>query len=200
MNDKKPDIGRLDYAIASLNDDAESMHSLITRSTDELERATAEGKRASDLASETLNTLTPLTEEFKATIKTAKELMVETTSAVEKLTDDFEQTQTANKEAFESFTSKSLKASEKTRDDLQTDFLSHKTATAARLDSLETATTKRMDELETTLSQLNESATGLEQTLNEKMNAMQKKIAIPVYGVIAVAILQLITLVAFFLK
>lgn len=200
MNEKNPDIRRLDYAIASLNDDAESMHSLITRSTNELERATAEGRRSADLADEALKTLAPLADGLQAAIDDAKGLMRETEQAVEKLNADFAAAEESGKEAFESFTAASMKSSEKMRDDLQTDLLSHKTATAARLDSLESTMAKRIDELEGETTRLKGSIDSLGKSLDEKANALQKKVALPLYGVVAVAVLQLLTLVAFFLK
>ena len=85
-------------------------------------------------------------------------------------------------------------------DDLQTDLLSHKTTMSSRMDGLEAATTRRLDELERTVSALGESTKGLEASLGEKTDLLQKKVALPLYGVIAVAALQLLTLAALFLK
>ncbi len=85
-------------------------------------------------------------------------------------------------------------------DDLQTDPLSHKTTMSSRMDGLEAATTRRLDELGRTVSALGEGARGLEASLGEKTDLLQKKVALPLYGVIAVAALQLLTLAALFLR
>jgi len=200
MNDKFVDIRKLDNAISSLNDDAESMHSLITRSTNELKQATAEGKRTADLAEETLKTLAALTERLQSTIVDAKGLMTETSQAVEKLNHDFKRAQEESRESFDSFALASLKASEKARDDLQTDLLSHKTAMAARMDSLESTMVKRIDDLESENSRLKESIEIVGQSFDEKVGTLQKKVTLPLYGVVAIAVLQLLTLAALFLK
>ena len=84
--------------------------------------------------------------------------------------------------------------------DLQTDLLNHKTTMSSRMDGLEAATTRRLDELERTVSALGESTKGLEASLGEKTDLLQKKVALPLYGVIAVAALQLLTLAALFLR
>lgn len=218
MNEKNPDINRLNYAIATLNGDAEDMHSLIEQSTDELKRATAESKRTVDLADEALKTIAPLADRLQETVEGTKSLMSETGKTMDKLTadvaqaqeankealgslaSDLERAQEANKDAFESFTSESLKASDKTRDALQTDLLSHKTATMARMDSFEAATSKRLDTFEAEVIRLGGTVDELGKSLGEKTDALQKKVVLPLYGVIAVAVLQLITLVALFIK
>lgn len=200
MNDKKPDIRQLDYAIASLNDDAENIHTLITRSTDELERATAEGRRSADIADGALKMLAPLTEELKGSVENVDKLVKETGDIAKKLTTDFEQAQEAGKAAFESFTSASLKAAEKTRDDFQTDLLSHKTAMAARMDSLEATTTRHLDGLESAITNLSKRAEELEKSFDEKADSLGKKVSLPLYGVIAVAVLQALTIIALFMK
>jgi hypothetical protein len=82
----------------------------------------------------------------------------------------------------------------------QTDLLSHKTTMSSRMDGLEAATTRRLDELGRTVSALGEGARGLEASLGEKADLLQKKVALPLHGVIAVAALQLLTLAALFLR
>ena len=68
------------------------------------------------------------------------------------------------------------------------------------MDGLEAATTRRLDELGRTVSALGEGERGLEASLGEKTDLLQKKVALPLYGVITVAALQLLTLAALFLR
>jgi len=85
-------------------------------------------------------------------------------------------------------------------DDLQTGLLSHKTTMSSRMDGLEATTARRLDELGRAVSALGEGARGLEASLGEKTDLLQKKVALPLYGVIAVVALQLLTLAALFLR
>ena len=85
-------------------------------------------------------------------------------------------------------------------DDLQTDLLSHKTTMTSRMDVLEATAARRLGELGRAVSALGEGARGLEASIGEKTDLLQKKVALPLYGVIAVAALQLLTLAALFLR
>lgn len=240
MSEGTPDIRRLNSAIDSLNDDAESLHSLIVRSTEELERATAEGRRAADVAEEAMHAFGPLSEKLLASIEDAKGLVsearvtidqlaanqaearesdkkafeafvseslkategiaVEADKAVAKVTAELKQGREDDREAFDSFTAASLRASEKTRDDLQTDLLSHKTAMAARMDSLEATVDRSVNVLEDSIGLLSKEMKASAESLEGKNQALEKKVALPLYGVIAIAILQLLTLIALFMR
>ena len=85
-------------------------------------------------------------------------------------------------------------------DDLQTDLLSHKTTMTSRMDVLEATAARRLGELERTVSALGESTRGLEASLGEKTDLLQKKIALPLHGAIAVAALRPLTLAALLLR
>ena len=85
-------------------------------------------------------------------------------------------------------------------DDLQTDLLSHKTTMPSRMDGLEATTARRLGELGRAVSALGEGTRGLEASLGEKTDLPQKKIALPLHGVIAVAALRPLTLAALFLR
>ena len=82
----------------------------------------------------------------------------------------------------------------------QTDLLSHKTTMSAHMDGLEATTARRLGELGRAVSALGEGARGLEASIGEKTDLLQKKVALPLYGVIAVVALQLLTLAALFLR
>ena len=85
-------------------------------------------------------------------------------------------------------------------DDLQTDLLSHKTTMTSRMDVLEATAARRLDELERAVSALGEGVRGQEASLGEKTDLPQKKVALPLHGVIAVAALRPLTLAALFLR
>jgi hypothetical protein len=85
-------------------------------------------------------------------------------------------------------------------DDLQTGLLSHKTTMSSRMDGLEAATTRRLDEPGRAVSALGEGVRGQEASLGEKTDLPQKKVALPLHGVIAVAALRPLTLAALFLR
>ena len=240
MSERTPDFGRLNDAIDSLNNDAESLHSLIVRSTEALEKATAEGQRAADIAEEALRTFGPLAEKLQASIEEAKGLVAGANEAVDQLVAsqtkareeekkafeafaeaslkategiaaeadksaaaleaEFRQAHVADQEAFSEFAAASLKASERARDDLQTDLLSHKTAMASRIDSLEAATERSVHDLDGSIGLLSEEVKALKASLGERTEALQKKVTLPLYGVIAIAVLQLLTLAALFMR
>ena len=82
----------------------------------------------------------------------------------------------------------------------QTDLLSHKTTMSAHMDGLEATAARRLGELERTVSALGESTRGLEASLGEKTDLLQKKIALPLHGAIAVAALRPLTLAALLLR
>ena len=85
-------------------------------------------------------------------------------------------------------------------DDLQTDLLSHKTTMSSRMDGLEATTARRLGELGRAVSALGEGARGPEASIGEKTDLLQKKVALPLHGVIAVAALRPLTLAALFLR
>ena len=218
MTDRKARIEKLDYAITTLNDDAEDMRSLIDRSTEELERATSASQRAVDVAEESARQMSALADKMKSQLESEHVALKELRSAVadqraataeglKSIKDGLDAERKADREvfnkvscelknaydaeclAFDAFSKASLKAAEKTRDDLQSDFLSHKTATAARIDSLENE-----------ISKLQKSVNETESSLLEKVEGLQKRVSLPLYGVIAVAALQVVTLIALFMR
>lgn len=215
MARKAANIESLNLAIASLNDDAEDMHSLIMQSTGELERANEEIKGSTDVVVKTTETLVPLAEKLRSEIDDASKLLVDTKGVVSDqlvatakglesikaeltqsindvtglLTDELMEARKAGQDAFDTFSTSSLKEAEKTRDDLQTDLLSHKTATAARMDSLENSISKF------------ESAVEVAQiSTDRKIEGLQKKVTLPTYGVIVVAVLQIASLAILLLR
>jgi hypothetical protein len=82
----------------------------------------------------------------------------------------------------------------------QTDLLSHKTTMSAHMDGLEATAARRLDELERAVSALGEGVRGQEASLGEKTDLPQKKIALPLHGVIAVTALRPLMLAVLFLR
>ncbi|WP_165046161.1 hypothetical protein [Adlercreutzia sp. ZJ138] len=176
-------IEKLNYAITSLNEDAEDVHDLISRSTTELKEATATGNRVADSVCEAIEALDPLVEKLAAQIDTSTHILEETkitadkqrvsiSKSLDKIKADLEQTvQQFNDEhvrQFEDFKLKSLKESKKTRDELQTDLLTSKTTAAARFDSLESEVTKLAHQVEA----LKEDTSELVRPFQSKMQAL----------------------------
>lgn len=71
----------LNYAIASLNEDAESVHGLINRSIDELENATDAGNKAAENASKIIESLAPMAELMKSRYRDSAEMLGEAKKA-----------------------------------------------------------------------------------------------------------------------
>ena len=256
----------LNYAIASLNEDAESVHSLINRSINELENATAVGNKAAENASEIIGSLAPMAELMKSRYRDSAEMLGEAKKAsdeqrvataeqvsalkdavgetlesvsertedacaklekasdeqrvataeqvsalkdavgetlesvsertetacakLEKAVDDsfaeIEETQT---EAFEEIKAKTLKEHERMRDELQTDILTFKNATSARLDALEAEIVK-----------MDGAIKELEGKVNESADSTSKKLALPIYVVIGFGLVNLVCLVMLLMR
>ena len=81
MSSREANIGMLNYAIASLNEDAESVHGLINRSIDELENATDAGNKAAENASKIIESLAPMAELMKSRYRDSAEMLGEAKKA-----------------------------------------------------------------------------------------------------------------------
>lgn len=75
MSSREANIERLNDAIMTLGEDAESMHSLIARSTEGLESATEAGNRAADNAAKLIETLEPLTNQLGAQLQDSQTML-----------------------------------------------------------------------------------------------------------------------------
>ena len=75
MSSREANIERLNSAIMTLGEDAESMHSLIARSTEGLESATEAGNRAADNAARLIEALEPLTKQLNTQIKDSQTML-----------------------------------------------------------------------------------------------------------------------------
>ena len=75
MSSREANIERLNGAIMTLGEDAESMHSLIARSTEGLESATEAGNRAADNAAKLIEALEPLTEQLNTQIQDSQTML-----------------------------------------------------------------------------------------------------------------------------
>lgn len=244
MGSREANIERLNFAITALSEDAEGVHGLIARSVDELENATAAGNKAADNASQIIEALTPLTELLDAqyrdsstlleearkaseeqrsaaieqakALKTAVEAMLESVgSKTEASCDGLVKTV---KDVFGDISAKNLKEHERTRGELQSDILSFKNATSARLDALETEVArvqnsmKELDDkvaesaaaiqakLEVEASKAQSSISELEDKTIENSDAVSKKILLPIYVAIGLGAIDLIGIVVLLLR
>lgn len=226
MSSREANIERLNYAITSLNEDAEGIHGLISRSADELESATEAGNRAADNAAQIIESLKPLTElletqhrdstamleeackaseeqrtasaEQTASLKSAVEESLEAVSSrteaacdglVKTAEDSFGALEKAQGEAFDDIKRQTLKEHERTRDELQTDMLGFKNATSARLDALEAEVVKTQGAIK-----------DLEGKVTESVDAIGKKLLIPIYVAIGLGAVDLICLVMLLMR
>lgn len=226
MSSRKADLERLNFAISSLNEDAEDVHGLITRSVDELESATAAGNRAADNAAQIVESLKPLSElldkqhrdstamleearkasedqratsaEQIASLRSTIEETLEAVSSrieaacdglVKTAEDSFGALEKAQTEAFDDIKRQTLKEHERTRDELQTDMLGFKNATSARLDALEAEVVKTQGAIKE-----------LEGKVTESVDAIGKKLFIPIYVAIGLGAVDLVCLVMLLMR
>lgn len=259
-------IEKLNYAITTLNEDAEDVHSLISRSTDELKKATAVGSKIADSAFKIAETLDPLTTRLDTQIDNSARMLKEARAAADEqrlvtsgsisrmevnikaatnsllkeireerasLNSSAEQTfqalnenctslERTTKDAtrhlektteralhhleettgsaiqrldeeqaqrFESFSIKSLKEAKETRDELQTDLLTSKTALAARLDNFEGEATKLVRSIEV-----------FKENSSAQLEALRKKMMVPIYASLAVGVVNLICLIVLLIR
>lgn len=83
MSSREANIEKLNYAITSLNEDAEGVHGLISKSASELENATAASNRAADNAAKIIESLAPLTEMLTAQHQNSTAMLEEARKASE---------------------------------------------------------------------------------------------------------------------
>lgn len=197
MSSGLANIEKLNEAITTLSDDAIDVHELIISSTDELEKAISIGDSAAKNASKIVDILDPLAKKLDGQLTESSRLLNSFTEEMRSDRADFKKLATKvfkdfdseHKEQFEKFSAKSLSENQKTRDELQNDFLSHKTATAARLDGLEGEIIKLAQAVE---SANKESA--------ELLGEVQKKALMPFYAVIVFGLMNLICLMLLLLR
>lgn len=223
MSSREANIERLNYAITSLNEDAEDIHELIARSADGLERATAAGNRAADNATQVIEALTPLTETLNVQHRNSTVMLEEARKASEEqrvataeqtafLKDAVEKTlegvrkktETACDEltkTVESTFGKIGKTQAEAFDDIKTKTLKEHERTRDELQtdmlSFKNATSSRLDALEAETTKTQNAIRELEARIADNANALGKKLLGPLCISIVLGIANLICLIVF---
>ena len=226
MSSREANIEKLNYAITTLNDDAEDMHGLIIRSVEGLENATTVSNKAADNASKIIEVLTPLAKQLAeqhrdstAMLEETKRLADEQRATIAGEIEELKSIVGASLEAvraetqsacvelkdsmegtLEEFEAKSLKEQVKTRDNLQTDILGFTNATSSRLDGLESEVTKVDNTVKSLEDKVNSSITNLESAVTTSVETASKKIIVPIYAAIALGVINLICLIMLLMR
>ena len=220
MSSREANIEQLNYAIVTLNEDADDMHCLIEKSTSELENATEAGNRATENAEKIIEALGPLTdllskqhsdssemlEEAKRAaddqrsttaeqINTLKETVTETLEAVRT------QSETSSAElrkTVENSLDELKEKQEKGFEEMRTKALKEHERTRDELQTdilgFKNATSTRLESLEAGLTKTDSAIKDLDGKLTETADAIVKKIMVPIYVAIALGGANLVCL------
>lgn len=221
MSSREANIEQLNNAIESLNGDAEDIHGLIARSTDELGSATEACNRASDKAEQIIETLAPLTELLNSQHRDSTAMLEEARKASEEQRAiTLEQVEalrgavTVSLEYVGTSTTNAQNELKKSVDDsmaeigrTQNESLEgfrakvlkeqEKTRDELQTDMLgfKNATSARLDALEAEVVKAQSAIRSLESKVTESADAASKKVLVPMYVAIALGVINLVCLV-----
>ena len=220
MSSRGANIEQLNYAIATLNEDADDIHCLIDKSTSELANATEAGNKATKSAEKIIEALEPLTcllgkqhrdsaemlEEAKKAaddqrsttaeqINILKETVTETLEAVRV------QSETSSVElrkTVENSLDVLREEQEKGFEEMQTKALKEHERTRDELQTdilgFKNATSTRLEFIEAGLTKTDSTIKDLDGKITETADAIAKKIMVPVYVAIALGGANLVCL------
>ena len=220
MSSREANIEQLNYAIVTLNEDADDMHCLIEKSTTELANATDAGNRATKNAEKIIEALGPLTEllskqhgdsaemleeakraadDQRSTtaeqINTLKETVTETLEAVRT------QSETSSAElrkTVENSLDELKEKQEKGFEEMRTKALKEHERTRDELQTdilgFKNATSTRLESLEAGLTKTDSAIKDLDGKLTETADTIVKKIMVPIYVAIALGGANLVCL------
>lgn len=221
MSSREANIDNLNGAIAVLNEDAESLHELIARSTEKLEDATDVGNRAADNASRIIEALAPLTELLGAQHRDSAAMLDE----AKKAADEQRESTVEQVEFLKTAVGKTLESVAATTEDARTDLKQTVEGSFGELgrtqdeafgelkaktlkehertrDELQTdilgfknATSARLDALEVGIAKAESATKELEGRVAESAGLVTKKLLVPIYAAIGVGVINLICLV-----
>ena len=220
MSSRGANIDNLNNAIATLGEDAESLHELIARSTEKLGDATDVGNKAADNAARIIEALAPLTELLEAQHRNSTAMLDETKKAADKqrasTVEQVESLKTAVGKTLESIATTtedartelkqtvegSFNELEKTQDEAFEELIAKTLKEHERTrDELQTdilgfknATTARLDALETGVAKMESATKKLEVGITESTGLAIKKLLVPIYVAIGVGAIDLICL------
>lgn len=230
MSSREANIEKLNYAITTLNEDAEGVHGLIEKSADELKEATEAGNRAAENAAKIIESLTPLAElmetqhrdstEMLEEVKTASDEQRKVTSEQieilkstvgETLESVSTETKTACselKETVEGSFNKLEKMQDETFGELQTKTLKEHERTRDELQTdilnYKNGTNARFDTLESELTKTVAKIESVSQELDGKIaksaDSVSKKLFVPILIAIGLGAADLVCLIMLLLK
>jgi len=226
MSSREANIEQLNYAIMTLNDDAEDVHGLIAKSTDVLESATAAGNRAADNAEKIIEALGPLTELLATQHRDSTAMLDEAKKAADEqcavtseqigalgatVSETMEsvsaQTEAANaglQKAIENSFSELGKAQDESFADMQAKTLKEHERTRDELQTdilgFKNATSARLDAIEAGMVKTDGAIKEIDAKVAESTDTLVKKIMLPVYAAIALGIINLICLVMLLIR
>lgn len=226
MGSREANIESLNEAITTLSEDADDLHGLILRSTEELESATAAGNRAADEAAKIIETLEPLTELLETQHRDSTAMLDEARKA-----SDRQRTTTAEQigslqrtvgETLESVRSTTAatcadlkqtvedsfdelgKIQDEAFDGLKTKTLKEheRTRDELRTDMLgfKNVTSARLDAIEAGIAKAESAIKELESEVTEITDSATQKLLIPVYVAIVIGAINLICLVILLMR
>lgn len=221
MSSREANIDNLNNAIAALGEDAESLHELITRSTEKLEGATDAGNRAADNAAQIIEALAPLTELLGAQHRDSAAMLDEAKKAADEqrvsTVEQVEFLKTAVGETLESVVATTEDARARLKQTVEGSFEELGKTQSEAFTELKTKTLKehertrdelqtdilgfknaasaRLDALETGIAKAESAIKELEGRVTESAGLVTKKLLVSIYAAIGIGIIDLICLV-----
>ena len=220
MSSREANIEQLNYAIVTLNEDADDMHCLIEKSTSELANATEAGNRATENAEKIIEALGPLTDLLSKQHSDSSEMLEEAKRAA----DDQRSTTAEQIEALKGVVAETMKTvraeteengselrravehsldelkeeQKKGFEEMQTKALKEHERTRDELQTdilgFKNATSTRLESLEAGLTKTDSAIKDLDGKLTETADAIVKKIMVPIYVAIALGGANLVCL------
>lgn len=226
MSSREANIEQLNYAIMTLNDDAQDVHGLIAKSADELESATAAGNRAAENTEKIIEALQPLTEllatqhsdsaamldEAKKAADEQRAMTTEQIDALRATVSETMESVSAQTEATGADLKKTIegafgdlgKAQDESFVDMQAKTLKEHERTRDELQTdilgFKNATSARLDALEAGMTKTDGTIKELDGKVTEATDALAKKIMLPIYAAITLGIVNLICLVMLLMR
>lgn len=226
MSSREANIEALNDAIASLNEDAEGMHELVSRSIAGLASATDAGNKAADNAAKLIEALKPLSETVDTQFRDTSVMVEEARKAAEDqcatVSGQMESVRASVDEALESVRSETQSACDdlkaateesfgglrKAQDETFEDFIAknlkeqEKTRDALQTDLLgfKNATSARMDSLEAEMTKMSAAVRELGEKMAESTDMAKRNLLVPIYIAIGIGAANLVCLLMLLMR
>lgn len=221
MSSREANIERLNHAITSLNEDAEGMHELIARATEDLENATAASDKVAENAAKMVEALGPMTKAMEKRYEDSAKILVDAkkfteeqcallagqaeglkdsvNSCLERVDADTVATRISVMETVDDSMAELVKVQKEAFDDMGAKNLKEHERTRDELQTdmlgFKNATSARLDALEAEVAKARAEIKELEDKVSESVGAVSKKLTIPIYAAIGIGVVNLICLV-----